>query len=97
MVTNETLPVMYGNDCGFGGGNIIWAFLLFALLGGNGFAGRGNGYGYTNELWESQQMTFPLSLLSQELSLFHLNEVLYVLSLAYLNCHITPCVLWGHS
>ena len=57
MVTNETIPVMYGNDCGFGGGNIIWAFLLFALLGGNGFAGRGTGYGYTNELWESQQMT----------------------------------------
>ena len=31
----------YGNGCdGFGGGNWVWAFLLFALLGGGGFWGR---------------------------------------------------------
>jgi len=56
MATIETSsPVcMGGGDCmGFGGGGFIWAFLIFALLMGNGgfgFGGNGlaNALGYEN-------------------------------------------------
>lgn len=56
MATIETSsPVcMGGGDCmGFGGGGFIWAFLIFALLMGNGgfgFGGNGlaNAIGYEN-------------------------------------------------
>jgi hypothetical protein len=52
MVTDGGTPMMYG-DCGFGGGNIIWAFLLFALLGGNGWGGNNR----TNDTWTAQQFS----------------------------------------
>lgn len=48
----------YG-DCGMGGGNFIWAFLLFALLGNRGgFGGYGGNGGAVaavdNTVWEAQ-------------------------------------------
>lgn len=46
-----------GYDNGFGGGMGIWAILLLALLGGNGFGGYGRNAGgaqIDNSIWESQ-------------------------------------------
>lgn len=42
-VSDNGSPMMFGGD-GFGGGGFIWAFLIFALLMGNGgfFGGNGN-------------------------------------------------------
>lgn len=45
-VSDSGTPMIVGNDGGFGGGGFIWAFLIFALLMGNGgfgFGGNGNG------------------------------------------------------
>lgn len=44
-VSDSGTPMIMGGD-GFGGGGFIWAFLIFALLMGNGgfgFGGNGNG------------------------------------------------------
>lgn len=54
MATVETSSPIYagfgGNDMGFGGGGFIWAFLIFALLMGNGgFGGWGNN-GFANAI-----------------------------------------------
>ena len=56
MATVETSSPIYagfgGNDgMGFGGGGFIWAFLIFALLMGNGgWGGWGNGNGNSNAI-----------------------------------------------
>ena len=47
-VSDSGTPMVIGGDSmGFGGGGFIWAFLIFALLMGNGgfggFGGNGNG------------------------------------------------------
>lgn len=45
-------PMIFGGDgMGFGNGGFIWAFLIFALLMGNGgFGGWGNGNGNSNAI-----------------------------------------------
>lgn len=40
--SRDDRTVVAGGSDGFGGGMGIWAILLLALLGGNGFGGRGN-------------------------------------------------------
>ena len=55
-VSDNGSPMMFGGD-GFGGGNFIWAFIIFALLVGNGgFFGNGNGN--TNALSADMQRGF---------------------------------------
>ena len=49
--------MMFGGDCGFGSGGFIWAFLIFALLMGNGGFGFG-GNGNTNALSADMQRGF---------------------------------------
>jgi len=57
MATIETgTPVCMGGDC-FGGSGFIWAFLIFALLMGNGGFGFG-GNGNTNALSADMQRGF---------------------------------------
>lgn len=41
-VSDNGTPMCFGGDCGFGSGGFIWAFLIFALLMGNGGFGFGN-------------------------------------------------------
>ena len=54
-VSDNGTPMMFGGD-GFGGGGFIWAFLIFALLMGNGgFFGNG---GNTNALQADMQRGF---------------------------------------
>lgn len=48
-VSDNGTPMMFGSD-GFGGGGFIWAFLIFALLMGNGGFGFGGGNGNANAL-----------------------------------------------
>ena len=54
-VSDSGTPMMFGGD-GFGGGGFIWAFLIFALLMGNGgfFGNNGN----TNALSADMQRGF---------------------------------------
>lgn len=54
-VSDNGSPMMFGGD-GFGGSGFIWAFLIFALLMGNGgfFGGNGN----TNALSADMQRGF---------------------------------------
>ncbi len=54
-VSDNGTPMMFGGD-GFGGSGFIWAFLIFALLMGNGgfFGGNGN----TNALQADMQRGF---------------------------------------
>lgn len=57
-VSDSGTPMMFGGDCGFGsGGGFIWAFLIFALLMGNGgfFGGNQN---QTNALSADMQRGF---------------------------------------
>ena len=55
-VSDNGSPMMFGGD-GFGGSGFIWAFLIFALLMGNGgFFGNGNGN--TNALSADMQRGF---------------------------------------
>lgn len=55
-VSDSGTPMMFGGD-GFGGGGFIWAFLIFALLMGNGgFFGGNNGN--TNALQADMQRGF---------------------------------------
>lgn len=57
MATVETgTPMVMGGDC-FGGSGFIWAFLIFALLMGNGGFGFG-GNGNTNALSADMQRGF---------------------------------------
>ena len=57
MATIETgTPMVMGGDC-FGGSGFIWAFLIFALLMGNGGFGFG-GNGNTNALSADMQRGF---------------------------------------
>ena len=57
MATIETgTPMCMGGDC-FGSGGFIWAFLIFALLMGNGGFGFG-GNGNTNALSADMQRGF---------------------------------------
>ncbi len=50
MATIETgTPMVMGGDC-FGGSGFIWAFLIFALLMGNGGFGFGGGNGNSNAI-----------------------------------------------
>lgn len=50
-VSDSGTPMMFGGDCGFGGSGFIWAFLIFALLMGNGgFGGFGGGNGNANAI-----------------------------------------------
>lgn len=57
MATIETgSPMVMGGDC-FGGSGFIWAFLIFALLMGNGGFGFG-GNGNTNALSADMQRGF---------------------------------------
>lgn len=53
-------PMFFGGDgMGFGGGGFIWAFLIFALLMGNGgFGNWGNGNGNANALEASMNRGF---------------------------------------
>lgn len=55
-VSDNGTPMMFGGD-GFGGGNFIWAFIIFALLVGNGGFGFG-GNGNTNALSADMQRGF---------------------------------------
>ena len=51
MVENGSSPVYVGGNDGFGFGNGgFMAFLIFALLMGNGFGGWGNGNGNSNAI-----------------------------------------------
>jgi hypothetical protein len=56
-VSDNGTPMMFGGDCGFGSGGFIWAFLIFALLMGNGgfFGGNQN---QTNALSADMQRGF---------------------------------------
>lgn len=56
-VSDNGTPMMFGGDCGFGSGGFIWAFLIFALLMGNGGFGFG-GNGNTNALSADMQRGF---------------------------------------
>ena len=56
-VSDNGTPMMFGGDCGFGGSGFIWAFLIFALLMGNGGFGFG-GNGNTNALQADMQRGF---------------------------------------
>ena len=56
-VSDNGSPMMFGGDCGFGGSGFIWAFLIFALLMGNGGFGFG-GNGNTNALSADIQRGF---------------------------------------
>lgn len=56
-VSDNGSPMMFGGDCGFGSGGFIWAFLIFALLMGNGGFGFG-GSGNTNALSADMQRGF---------------------------------------
>ena len=56
-VSDNGTPMMFGGDCGFGSGGFIWAFLIFALLMGNGGFGFG-GNGNTNALSADIQRGF---------------------------------------
>lgn len=49
-VSDSGTPMIMGGDCGFGNGSFIWAFLIFALLMGNGGFGFGNNNGNANAL-----------------------------------------------
>lgn len=55
-VSDSGSPICMGGDCGFGSGGFIWAFLIFALLMGNGgfFGNNGN----TNALSADMQRGF---------------------------------------
>ena len=55
-VSDNGTPMMFGGD-GFGGSGFIWAFLIFALLMGNGGFGFG-GNGNTNALSADMQRGF---------------------------------------
>lgn len=55
-VSDNGTPMMFGGD-GFGGSGFIWAFLIFALLMGNGGFGFG-GNGNTNALQADMQRGF---------------------------------------
>lgn len=55
-VSDSGSPMMFGGD-GFGGSGFIWAFLIFALLMGNGGFGFG-GNGNTNALSADMQRGF---------------------------------------
>ena len=55
-VSDGGSPMMFGGD-GFGGSGFIWAFLIFALLMGNGGFGFG-GNGNTNALQADMQRGF---------------------------------------
>lgn len=48
-VSDSGTPMCVGGDC-FGGGGFIWAFLIFALLMGNGGFGFGGGNGNSNAI-----------------------------------------------
>lgn len=48
-VSDSGSPMMFGGD-GFGGSGFIWAFLIFALLMGNGGFGFGGGNGNSNAI-----------------------------------------------
>ena len=48
-VSDNGSPMMFGGD-GFGSGGFIWAFLIFALLMGNGGFGFGGGNGNSNAI-----------------------------------------------
>lgn len=56
-VSDNGTPMMFGGDCGFGSSGFIWAFLIFALLMGNGgfFGGNQN---QTNALSADMQRGF---------------------------------------
>lgn len=56
-VSDNGTPMCFGGDCGFGSGGFIWAFLIFALLMGNGGFGFG-GNGNTNALSADMQRGF---------------------------------------
>ena len=56
-VSDNGSPMCFGGDCGFGSGGFIWAFLIFALLMGNGGFGFG-GNGNTNALSADMQRGF---------------------------------------
>ena len=49
-VSDSGTPMIMGGDCSFGNGSFIWAFLIFALLMGNGGFGFGNNNGNANAL-----------------------------------------------
>ena len=55
-VSDSGTPMVMGD--GFGSGGFIWAFLIFALLMGNGGFGFGNGNGNTNALQADMQRGF---------------------------------------
>lgn len=56
-VSDGSSPMIMGD--GFGGGGFIWAFLIFALLMGNGgFFGGNNGNANTNALQADMQRGF---------------------------------------
>lgn len=57
-VSDNGSPMMFGGDCGFGNGGFIWAFLIFALLMGNGGFGFGGNNGNANALEASMQRGF---------------------------------------
>ena len=49
-VSDNGTPMVIGGDNGFGGSGFIWAFLIFALLMGNGGFGFGGGNGNSNAI-----------------------------------------------
>ena len=55
-VSDNGSPMMFGGDCM--GGGFIWAFLIFALLMGNGGFGFGGNNGNANALEASMQRGF---------------------------------------
>ena len=57
-VSDSGTPMMFGGDCGFGSGGFIWAFLIFALLMGNGGFGGFGGNGNANALSADMQRGF---------------------------------------
>lgn len=56
-VSDNGSPMMFGGD-GFGGSGFIWAFLIFALLMGNGGFGFGGNNGNANALEASMSRGF---------------------------------------
>lgn len=57
-VSDNGTPMMFGGSDCFGGSGFIWAFLIFALLMGNGGFGFGNNNGNANALQADMQRGF---------------------------------------
>jgi hypothetical protein len=55
------------NNGSFGDGDWIWAFLLFALLGNNGFGGFGGGYGSRGGVGENYVLATDFATIERKL------------------------------